>query len=86
MNKKINGSFTVVENENFKHIQSDSIYPTINMEIDSTASVTDMLDAFKSFLLSLGYVISSDEEIVIQDNRVDTDDYYLINEKIESRG
>jgi hypothetical protein len=77
MNNKIYGSFNVVGSDK---VTTESVYPTVNMEIDQSATLDDMLYAFKNFLISIGYVISSDEEIVIQDNRVSENDYYLINE------
>ena len=36
---------------------SDKVYPTVSMEIDSQASLTDMLDAFSNFLGALGYIL-----------------------------
>lgn len=35
----------------------DFVYPTVTMEIDSEATLGDMLDAFSSFLNAVGYYV-----------------------------
>jgi hypothetical protein len=51
-----------MKNHTFKIINDDqysteTVYPTVEMSIDSEASLSDMLQAFQSFLIATGYVL-----------------------------
>jgi len=51
-----------MKNHTFKIINDDqysteTVYPTVEMSIDSEASLSDMLQAFQSFLMATGYVL-----------------------------
>jgi hypothetical protein len=51
-----------MKNHTFKIINDDqysteTIYPTVEISIDSEASLSDMLQAFQSFLIATGYVL-----------------------------
>ena len=49
-------SFIVVKRDRGYNIPENT-YPTVTMEIEESATISDMLDAFKNFLLAMGYVI-----------------------------
>jgi len=55
----------------------DAVYPVVEMEIDSQATLSDMLDAFASFLKAIGYCPKEGSylEFISDEN-----DYYEIEE------
>jgi hypothetical protein len=46
----------------------DSIYPTVNMEIDEQASLSDHLYAFERFLQSIGFTLPENSHLDFIEN------------------
>lgn len=46
----------------------DSIYPTVNMEIDEQASLSDHLYAFERFLQSIGFTLPENAHLDFIEN------------------
>lgn len=46
----------------------DSIYPTVNMEIDEQASLSDHLYAFERFLQSIGFTLPQNSHLDFIEN------------------
>ena len=49
-------------------IAIDSIYPTVNMEIDEQASLSDHLYAFERFLQSIGFTLPQNSHLDFIEN------------------
>ena len=49
-------------------IPIDSVYPTVNMEIDEQASLADHLYAFERFLQSIGYHLPENSHLDFVEN------------------
>lgn len=63
-------------------VQIDSVYPTVNMEIDEQASLGDHLYAFERFLQSIGYHLPENSHLDFVENDAvsDRDDEIIIDE------
>jgi len=83
MKNNIVGSF-VVKKQDYMYTSSEGLTPTVTMEINSEATISDILDAFKGFLLALGYVIEPGAYLdLVEDDTYNISkngDYKLLNE------
>jgi len=51
--------FKIVDHEGFNR----DIYPSVSMEIDSEATISDLLYAFERFLQATGYVLPENSHL-----------------------
>jgi hypothetical protein len=52
-------TFKIVDHEGFNR----DIYPSVSMEIDSEATISDLLYAFERFLQATGYVLPENSHL-----------------------
>ena len=60
-------TFKIVDHEGFNR----DIYPSVSMEIDSEATISDLLYAFERFLQAMGYVLPENSHLEL----VEEEDY-----------
>lgn len=60
-------TFKIVDHEGFNR----DIYPSVSMEVDSEATISDLLYAFERFLQATGYVLPENSHLEL----VEEEDY-----------
>ena len=58
-------------------VSIDSIYPTVSMEIDEQASLTDHLYAFERFLQGIGFVFPENSHLDFVENEPESRDIHI---------
>lgn len=54
--------------QSLDHSMVDTVYPTVNMEIDEQASLADHLYAFERFLQSIGFTLPENSHLDFVEN------------------